>query len=145
MNALKLPNNPPALVGERYCSSWCGRGCTRQEYEAAVENGVALAARMGPGWTAEIWENLGWHHRARCGVFEVTGGVDHLGRATSFTAFVQTKPQFVGHHESDPHAALREALEDAAAVVRDISEALHSSGAAAGTIVTPFLTVGEPA
>lgn len=48
--------------GGVFCSPrGCGARCTRAAYEEAVRDSDALAARMGAGWYAEVWENLGWH------------------------------------------------------------------------------------
>jgi hypothetical protein len=56
----------PVLSANRvyYCSPRCGGGkwCRREWYEAAVRNAETLATRMGEGWQAKVWENLGWHY-----------------------------------------------------------------------------------
>lgn len=58
----------PRHIGDRYCSSECGRGrgrgCTWQMYQEALKNAQALAERLGPKWKPDVWENLGWHYRA---------------------------------------------------------------------------------
>lgn len=54
----------PVARGDRYCSPACGRGCTKAEYDAAVAGGAALARQLGVGWRPQVWEHLGWHHRA---------------------------------------------------------------------------------
>lgn len=30
----------------------------------ATEAAAKLAEELGPGWKPEVWENLGWHHKA---------------------------------------------------------------------------------
>lgn len=44
-------------------------GNTRAAFIQARRDGLALAKRMGNGWNAEVWENLGWHYMVRspCG------------------------------------------------------------------------------
>jgi hypothetical protein len=54
----------PQLHGEIYCSPACGGRCTKAAHDAAQEQAAALATRLGPGWTARVWENLGWHFSA---------------------------------------------------------------------------------
>ncbi len=48
-----------------YCSPACGGGCTRAAFERAKEDAAKLCARLGPGWTPHVWENLGWHWCAK--------------------------------------------------------------------------------
>ena len=43
------------------CAAWCGRGCTLGEYRVAVVAARRLAARLGPGWKVDVFENMGWH------------------------------------------------------------------------------------
>lgn len=39
---------------------------TRSAAEAqAREEADRLVARLGPGWVARVWENLGWYYQAR--------------------------------------------------------------------------------
>ncbi|RWH52192.1 MAG: hypothetical protein E5V72_02000 [Mesorhizobium sp.] len=59
----------PVRNGPYYCSPRCGGGkfCRHEWYEAAKRNAEALASRMGEGWEAEVWENLGWHYRVQKG------------------------------------------------------------------------------
>ena len=33
-------------------------------FEAACAAGLKLAAKLGDGWSARVWENLGWHYEA---------------------------------------------------------------------------------
>lgn len=77
----------PRRRGLVYCAPACGRGCTRAEYEDAVARGKALAKRLGPGWTHEVWENLGWYTKAvsPCGRWKVH---DDGRGASRYTAFL---------------------------------------------------------
>lgn len=67
---------PPA--GERveatYCSPGCGFQCKHSAYVEATLAAAELVLELGPGWAAQVWENLGWHWRAEAGrVDGVTG------------------------------------------------------------------------
>lgn len=62
----------PVLKGETFCSPRCGGGCTKAEYDAALESANTLAARMGHRWEIEVWENLGWHFCVKNGPATVT-------------------------------------------------------------------------
>lgn len=67
------------------CAKWCGRGCTEEEYRRAVAGAARLVKRLGPGWRARVWENLGWHYCAvsRDGFWKLHGHGDGW-----FTAFL---------------------------------------------------------
>jgi hypothetical protein len=54
-------SNNPVRSGDKYCAPFCGRGCTWQEFERATKAAADLAAKCGPGFEPEVWENLGWH------------------------------------------------------------------------------------
>lgn len=54
----------PVSSGRLYCSPACGRGCTRTEWNNAVERSEELAILLGNSWKPSVWENLGWHYRA---------------------------------------------------------------------------------
>lgn len=54
----------PKRRGNIYCAPACGRGCTYAEFVLAQTQGKRLAKRLGRGWEARIWENLGWHYEA---------------------------------------------------------------------------------
>ena len=71
--------------GSAYCAPACGWGCTRNEHDRAEACAGLLARTLGPGWTAQVWENLGWHYKVRspCGRLTV-----HPGSMDGFTAFL---------------------------------------------------------
>lgn len=52
----------PVLSGRVYCSPACGFGCSLRQYEERHRQGAELAAKLGRGWKARIWENMGWHY-----------------------------------------------------------------------------------
>jgi hypothetical protein len=54
-----------------YCSSACGRGCTRAEYLLARRAGAALQRECGQG-RVHVCENLGWHCEVVVGNVTVT-------------------------------------------------------------------------
>lgn len=56
---------PPVRSGGLYCAPWCGGGCTWAAFLAATKTSDLLAKKMGCGWTARVWENLGWHWEVR--------------------------------------------------------------------------------
>lgn len=43
------------------CASWCGGGCTQEQFDEATSTAWKLAVELGEGWTIRVWENLGWH------------------------------------------------------------------------------------
>lgn len=108
----QCPGNPPVTVEKpkSKCAKWCGRGCTHAEYEAARAGATALAKRLGPGWKANVWENLGWHYSAvsRRGFVKVHPNIQR-GRIASYTAFIGEK-NFPGgrfaEHGSTPEKAI---------------------------------------
>ena len=59
LSPLKNPKD-----SDRYCGKRCGRGCTHGEYESRIEQAQELAKSLPGDWSAEIWENLGWHYKA---------------------------------------------------------------------------------
>ncbi len=70
---------------KKRCASWCGHGCTEQQYQTAVRHGAALAKQLGKKWKSRVWENMGWHFAAvsPCGRLEV-----HRDGERSFTAYL---------------------------------------------------------
>lgn len=55
------------------------------EHDRAVALAELLARTLGPDWTSQVWENLGWHYAATspCGRLTV-----HPGSGAGFTAFL---------------------------------------------------------
>lgn len=110
------------LPGGIYCAPRCGCGCTRAEYDSAVTKGNELAARLGDGWEARVWENGGWNHEACNGVARVTvnyevpyrreGGVRVV---EGYTGWVNSEVcgQTIVHAGLDPLEAIGLALQEA--------------------------------
>ena len=71
--ANKLQRYKPQHRGTTYCSSFCGRGCTWDEFQLAKRDAKKLATSLGKGWKPDVWENLGWHYRvwSPCGRISV--------------------------------------------------------------------------
>jgi hypothetical protein len=74
---------------------------------------------MGKGWKPVVWENLGWYYSVKKGKSVGTSGFGFLEITPphhprqpkdTYTAWVQSSPQFIAHHE-DPTIALRVAVE----------------------------------
>jgi hypothetical protein len=111
----ELYSKGPVLRGGIYCSPWCGANCTKAAYDLAVSKAKALARRMGKGWKPRVHENMGWFYGVYkgnpqgsfgMGVLEITPP-DRPG--DTYTAWIQTTPQFIVHHK-DPKIALKEAI-----------------------------------
>lgn len=47
-------------VGDIYCDPRCGRGCTWDEYQAALKGAAELIGLLGDQWKGDVWDNLGW-------------------------------------------------------------------------------------
>lgn len=47
--------------GPIYCAPRCGMNCTWKAYQETKAFGKQMATSLGQGWTARVWENLGWH------------------------------------------------------------------------------------
>lgn len=55
----------PVRHGVYYCSPACGCGCRYSAYVRVKARAAKLAKHLGPGWKPVVWENVGWHYRAR--------------------------------------------------------------------------------
>ena len=89
-----IPADLPQIVPDaprKKCAKWCGSGCTQAQYDAALANAKALAARLGKGWKPRVWEDMGWHYSAvsRKGFIKVHPHTDWRSkRITSYAAFI---------------------------------------------------------
>ncbi len=69
----KVPKQwTPVKRGLIYCSPACGNKCTYAEFQKRKKEGVALAKKLGKGWSYTVWENSGWHQK----VISPTGDVE---------------------------------------------------------------------
>ncbi len=107
-------NRPAIRRGDLYCADWCGCGCTWAEYNQACNEAAALAKRLGSGWKPRVWENGGWHYEVIRGVCEVKPSRRRLGgdlwTVDGYTAWIQTRPQYISERRDAPEEALREAM-----------------------------------
>lgn len=104
----------PRRRGLIYCSPACGCGCTRADYELASKNSIALASRMGDGWVAVVWENMGWQWSVGKGVAAI-----HPHGKKHYTVFFNSKTQVVKTAET-PEKALEMAVVEAEDIARDL-------------------------
>ncbi len=94
----------------RYCAPWCGMHCTLQSYQSAVAAAAALATRLGKGWEANVWENLGWHYSVVKGQMAVHPRDRETNRVRiGYTAYLNTTKQFV-ESGNTPEEAIAAAL-----------------------------------
>jgi hypothetical protein len=76
---------------------------------------------MGKGWKPRVWENLGWHWSVVKGVpippvwsagfLEITPPYSFEGKDGTYTAWVQSTPQFIVN-DKNPKTALYLAVKD---------------------------------
>ena len=103
---------PVSRPGGIYCSPLCGCGCLKKDYSDAVNHADALALRMGPGWVPRVWENGGWNYMVSKGIFEIRPAA-FRPEQRGYTAWVQSRPQFISQLGSDPRALLEEQIQQA--------------------------------
>ena len=113
---------PQPLPGGIYCSPWCGRMCTKDEYDQAVAGGESLARRMGDGWRSTVWENLGWHYKVQKGVAEIYPDI-YRGELVGYIVFFRTSTCITAHALT-PEDALVFAVHDARGIERKIASDL---------------------
>lgn len=109
---------------EAYCSPACGADCGFAAFERATSEAKLLAARMGEGWEAEVWENFGWHFRANRGVASVAphiegSALDGHYSITEWSCSVNSVLQAFADAKT-PEDALGLALQDARTAARRI-------------------------
>lgn len=102
----------PKLNGPQFCSPACGRGCTWNEYQNAKKRGEEVAAQLGSGWEAVVWENLGWHWA----VYSTNGMVNVRERRTinprhRFIAYACERPLEAAFKHSEAGKSPRAAVE----------------------------------
>ncbi len=113
----------PVSGSTMYCAPFCGRGCTRAEYEDALARGRAAADELGAGWESAPSENLGWHAKAQKGSLCVycpgrlgggfmagTDGHGILGRGDTATGAVADMLENLCAAVEEKHARLEAVL-----------------------------------
>ena len=118
--ANKLQRYKPQRHGITYCSSFCGRGCTWDEFQVAKRDAKKLATSLGKGWKVRVWENLGWHYCANspCGRIKV-----HKGHNDYF-AFLGEPDSCGGRWSADgktARSAIRNVIAMAKAELKEIN------------------------
>ena len=108
----KLSQKPRHEKDGTFCSPACGGGCTAKEHDIAEAKAEVLARTLGPDWTTDVWENLGWHYAVRspCGRLTV-----HPGSANSFIAFLG-EPGMIGGRWDEYGDTPQEAIDATVAV-----------------------------
>lgn len=116
----------PQRRGEIYCSSACGGGCTYEAYERAKSQTEMLAKKLGKGWNATIFENLGWFGKVEKGVVQIF--VPTLDSYTGeYTVRIDTHPQFV-ESSREPILALRKALKRLDSYIKELQQVKEDIG-----------------
>ncbi len=101
-----------------YCGDECGRGCTHEEYNRALSAAVTAESTM-PGWTANVWENMGWHWNLKreTGVVHWVLHVNDRGRWECYNELTQChRIHTVGC--DTPQEAVQQAIYAAAKLIR---------------------------
>jgi len=91
----------PRRRGDIYCAPACGGGCTHAAFLKAHADAKRLCKRLGPGWEADVYENLGWHysvHKGQCHVYRNGPG--------RYWASLETKHGQFHHHARTPKKAV---------------------------------------
>lgn len=107
------------------CAAWCGRGCTKEEYDQAVHTAKKIVEHLGTGWEPHVSENLGWHARAvsSSGVVKV-----HTSSGGRYLAFFG-EPRFPGGdwsaHGDTPKGAVSAVVTKAVARRDELTEWLE--------------------
>lgn len=116
----------PVADRQKYCSPACGFGCTHAAYVRATREGDLLAERLGPGWTNEVWENMGWHfsaHKHCCRIAPQCEGSTIAGSyvVTGYMGWFNSgAKQIIGETRPDPKEALVDVLEKVHAHIKKI-------------------------
>lgn len=108
-------------LGDKYCAPACGRGCTHAEYKKAKASASALVQKLGPGWTAHVFENLGWHYKATRGQIEV-----HRSAGFGYIAFFNARIQTIGESKS-PRRAVKNAIDEMEGHVQELIKSIAAS------------------
>lgn len=127
--------------GDLYCAPACGGRCTWAAYQKAKKDAAAFVKRLGTGWKARVWENLGWHYEAATtdGTMKVHENRSRDGFLISYTAFFERKTEALraagergvitgnwAESGSTPQEAIEKVLRVAQAEIDTIQAALDS-------------------
>lgn len=113
----------PVRKGKIYCSPRCGAGCTHADYIAAKDAAARLIIRLGKGWKARVWENLGWHWMVSNGAVEVVPHTGYRRRVEEYAAWFQGEQQIITEHYATPEKALEVLRETIIARAEEMAKA----------------------
>jgi hypothetical protein len=103
-----------------YCSPACGGRCTKSAFDLATSKAAELAARMGPGWKPNVWENLGWHWQIDKGAVQI-----YSPREDGYTAMFNGIHQFIAK-ASTPEDALGFLIQDIRTVISKLQSEVEA-------------------
>lgn len=98
--------------GNIYCAPACGGNCTWAAYQQAKRDSLELVRELGTGWTAHVWENLGWHWEVRDASNCLNVVVGRTGRFTAYLGEGGGGSRWFDHGKS-PQAAIRGVIRQA--------------------------------
>ncbi len=118
----------PIRLGAIYCSPACGGRCTWQAFQQATKDAAALAEELGPGWSGEVSENLGWHFRAS----HESGCIQVHQTMGTYSAYLNEKGRMPGGRwvtagGSDPREVVRSAIAQARRELEAIQAVLDAT------------------
>lgn len=143
------PSWKPRRNGNAYCSPACGFGapfCTWDGFQRATREAADLAARLGPGWEPSVWENIGWHYKARVpgeARFEVHGRRHYGQKRTAYMCFLGGP--YASESHGTPEAAIHESMQMAAKDLAAIAALGKLAALHARLKVLPARTPPHPA
>ena len=114
----------PSRCGPIYCAPACGRKCTYIAFTRATKAAAKLVVRLGRGWKAKVFENLGWHYYATNKSMDLN--VSYYANSTLYMAILAD--EWVGYGAS-PEQAITETIykaQPAIAEMRRIDAAIKS-------------------
>jgi hypothetical protein len=97
--------------GPIYCASACGGGCTWDQYQEAKRRAAALCLKLGINWVPDVYENLGWHYRAKSKCGRLAVYVDRKGLCACFFNAAERQPagRWIGRSKN-PKQAVKSAI-----------------------------------
>lgn len=116
----------PKLNGDVFCSSACGSGCKKADFDRATELAGVIAAKLGRGWIPRVWENLGWHFEVKKGAATVSlTGCGDYSASIEFSFNDRVTDQISEIH-SDPRIAVQQASDVMNNKIASLKRALMS-------------------
>ena len=95
----------PRRKGDIYCSSACGRDCTYEEYQKAVDESNFMIKKLGKQWKLDVHENLGWFNGIKLYIDKNNFiSISRNYRAKEYTA--QLNSTYIYFDHKDPKKAV---------------------------------------